>query len=452
MSIPSSESLTSLSPLLIANRGEIACRVIETARKLGIQTIAVCSTADEASRHVAEADSYHVIGPPPPAESYLDIASIMRAATFGGARAVHPGYGFLAESAPFARAVEAAGMTWVGPSPESIATVGDKNAARSRMAEADVPVGAGGPVADDSDAVALAAEIGFPVMLKASAGGGGIGMHIIEDPAALLPAIDKARDQALRFFGGGGLLLEKYYPDARHIEVQILGMPDGQVVTFLERDCSVQRRHQKVVEETPAPGIGEELRERLQTAASEGARAIGYQNAGTFEFLLHGDEFSFLEVNARIQVEHPVTEAVHGVDLVEQQLRIAGGGTRTPTLDDAQPKGHAIELRVYAEDPQRFLPRPGPVTEWIEPTGDGIRVDSGYRKGDEITPFYDPLLAKVVAWGQSRPDAILRARRAAGEFVIDGVETNLPFLEEVLTTPSFVQGAYTTNLVSMMRS
>ena len=436
--------------LLIANRGEIARRIIRTARRLGLATIAVHSEADAGAAHVHEADRSVCIGPAPARDSYLRVEAILEAARATGAQAVHPGYGFLSESAGFARAVMQAGLVWVGPAPETIEAVGDKAAARRLMSAHGLPVNPGGAVADAAEAAALAERVGFPLLVKPAAGGGGVGMKIVRDADALWSVCERTRDQALRFFGGGGLLLERYLEGARHVEVQILGLADGRVLALGERDCSVQRRFQKVVEETPSPGLSPALRTRMLAACVTAAERLGYRGAGTIECLAAGDEFVFLEVNARLQVEHPVTELVTGLDLVEAQLRIAAGEAWAPP-EGLRSGGHAIELRVYAEDPVRFLPGPGRIAVWREPEGAGVRVDAGYRAGDEVTAHYDPLLAKLCLWGADRGEALDRARRAVAEFRIEGPRCNLPFLAEVLEHPDFVSGAYDTGLVGRMR-
>jgi acetyl-CoA carboxylase, biotin carboxylase subunit len=394
------------------------------------------------------------IGPASPKESYLDGQKVIEAAHQSGAQAVHPGYGFLAENAQFATAVIGSGLAWVGPSPDCIDAMGSKINARNLMAAAGVPVAAGSaePVNDVDTAVALAAGIGYPVMVKASAGGGGIGMGVADDEHELRAAFGTAASRAERFFGDPAILLERYLPSARHVEVQILGLADGRVVALGERDCSVQRRHQKVVEETPSPGVSAELRERMLAAAVRAGEAVGYRNAGTVECLVADGEFVFLEMNTRLQVEHPVTELVTGVDIVEQQLRIAAGEPVTFDPDAVRPNGHAIEFRVYAEDPRRFLPSPGVITTWVEPTGDGVRVDSGYEAGTTVTPFYDPLLAKLCVHGGDRAHALERARSAVAAFEIEGPKTNLPLFAELLDDPSFVSGDYDTSIVGRLRA
>src|SRR5215468_10358290 len=372
-----------LNSVLVANRGEIARRIIATARRLGIRAVAVYSEADQGLPFVAEADEAVPIGPPPPAKSYLDSGAVLAAARRAGAAAIHPGYGFLSENPQFAREVLAAGLTWVGPPPGAIEQMGDKINARNLMARAGVPVAAGTtePVTSADAAVAEADRIGYPVMVKAAAGGGGIGMSAVSDPAGLRAAFETARTRAERFFGNPAILLERYISRARHVEVQILGLADGRVLALGERDCSVQRRHQKIAEETPSPGVSPALRERMLAAAVKAGEAVGYRGAGTVECLVDvatGD-FMFLEMNTRLQVEHPVTELVTGLDLVEEQLRAAAG--EPPGFDpDAPPRpvGHAVEFRVYAEDPVHFRPGPGAITGWQEPVGDGVRVDAGY--------------------------------------------------------------------------
>jgi len=442
--------------VLIANRGEIARRIIRTARRMGVKAIAVYSDADSELPYVREADEAVYIGASAPAQSYLDSVLLLDVARTTGVAAIHPGYGFLAESPGFATAVIAAGLTWIGPAPEAIEQMGDKIRARNLMAAAGVPVapGSSAPVADADAAVAEASRIGYPVMVKAAAGGGGIGMSAAADEGALRSAFDTARSRAERFFGSPEILLERYLPRARHVEVQILGLADGRLLALGERDCSVQRRHQKVAEETPSPGVSPALRSRMLAAAVRAGEAVGYRGAGTVECLVDVEtgSFVFLEMNTRLQVEHPVTELVTGIDLVEQQFLIAAG---EPVSFDADSpvaaSGHAIELRVYAEDPKRFLPSPGAITAWSEPSGPGVRVDAGYAAGSTVTLFYDPLLAKLCVHGATREQALDRARAAVAAFRIEGLKTNLPFHAELLEHPSFVSGDYDTALVSRMR-
>ncbi|GIF70397.1 biotin carboxylase [Asanoa ishikariensis] len=444
-----------IESLLVANRGEIARRVIRTARRLGVRTIAVYSEADADLPFVTEADEAVLIGPASVAQSYRNVEALLAAAKTTGAQAVHPGYGFLSENAEFARAVEAAGLIWVGPSPEAISAMGDKINARNLMAAAGVPVAPGttDPAASVDAAVSAAAEIGYPVMVKAAAGGGGMGMGVAVDEAALRTEYDKVRAFAERMFGDGAVLIERYFPRVRHVEVQILGLADGTVVALGERECSVQRRNQKLAEESPSPAVSPELRARLLAAAVRAGEAVGYRNAGTVECLLEPatGEFFFLEMNTRLQVEHPVTELVYGVDLVEEQLRVASG--LPPAFDPAAlaPRGHAIELRINAEDPKRFLPGPGAVTTWVEPAGEGVRVDSGYAAGTTVTPFYDSLMAKLVVYGDDRAQALERARAAVAAFEIVGPKQNLPFFAELLDNAEFRSGDYDTGIVARMR-
>jgi acetyl-CoA carboxylase, biotin carboxylase subunit len=444
-----------LESVLVANRGEIARRVIRTARRMGIRTVAVYSDADADLPYVREADQAVRIGPAQPAKSYLDAAAILEAAAKTGAKAVHPGYGFLAENADFARQVGAAGLTWVGPDPAAIEQMGDKIRARNLMEKAGVPVSPGSrePVTDVAAALAEADRIGYPVMVKAAAGGGGIGMGVAAGPDGLQAAFETARSRAERFFGSPEILLERYVQRARHVEVQILGLADGRVLALGERDCSVQRRHQKVAEETPSPGVSATLREQMLAAAVRAGEAVGYQSAGTVECLVDTDagSFVFLEMNTRLQVEHPVTELVTGIDLVEQQFLIAAGQPLSFDPAAVTPAGHALELRIYAEDPVRFLPGPGTITQWDEPEGDGIRVDAGYQAGNTVTPFYDPLMAKLCVYGADREQALHRARDAVAAFVIAGPKTNLAFHAELLTSPEFVSGDYDTSLISRLR-
>ncbi|GHJ12223.1 acetyl-CoA carboxylase biotin carboxylase subunit [Micromonospora sp. AKA38] len=441
--------------LLVANRGEIARRVIRTARRLGVRAIAVHSEADADLPFVTEADEAVCVGPANPALSYRNVEAILDAARSTGAQAIHPGYGFLSENADFARTVEGAGLVWVGPGADAITAMGDKINARNLMAAAGVPVAPGTtePAADLDAAVTAAAEIGYPVMVKAAAGGGGMGMGVAVDEAALRTEYDKVRAFAERMFGDGSVLIERYFPRVRHVEVQILGLADGRVVALGERECSVQRRNQKLVEESPSPAVSEELRARFLAAAVRAGEAVGYRNAGTVECLLDPttQEFFFLEMNTRLQVEHPVTEYVYGVDLVEEQLRVAAGLPPTFDPDALTPRGHAIELRINAEDPKRFLPGPGAITTWNEPSGTGVRVDSGYVAGNTVTPFYDSLLAKLIVSGDTREEAVERARAAVAQFEVAGPKCNLPFFAELLENPEFRSGDYDTGIVSRMR-
>jgi len=439
-----------IESLLVANRGEIARRVIRTAKRLNIRTVAVYSEADAGLPFVVEADEAIGIGAP---QSYRNGEAILAAAKQSNAQAIHPGYGFLSENADFARAVETNGLIWVGPPADAIRAMGDKINARNLMAEAGVPVAPGthDPAATVEAAVEAAATIGYPVMVKAAAGGGGMGMAVADDEAGLRTQFDKVRAFAERMFGDGSVLIERYFPRVRHVEVQILGLADGRVIALSERECSVQRRNQKLVEEAPSPAVSASLRKDLLAAAVKAGEAVGYRNAGTVECLLDPatGEFFFLEMNTRLQVEHPITELIHGTDLVEQQLRIASG--LDINFDTEKTSGHAIELRINAEDPKRFLPGPGKVATWVEPTGEGVRVDSGYAEGTTVTPHYDSLMAKLIVFGTDRSDAIAKARAAVAGFQIAGPKNNLPFFAELLDNAEFLAGDYDTGIVSRMR-
>jgi acetyl-CoA carboxylase, biotin carboxylase subunit len=445
-----------IGSLLVANRGEIARRVIRTAKRLGVRTIAVYSEADAGMPFVLEADEAVLVGPANPAHSYRNTEAILAAAKSTGAEAIHPGYGFLSENADFARAVTQAGLIWVGPSPEAILAMGDKINARNLMADAGVPVAPGtvDPAATVEAAIAEADRIGYPVMVKAAAGGGGMGMASAADEDALRIEYEKVRGFAERMFGDGSVLIERFFPRVRHIEVQILGLADGRVVALGERECSVQRRNQKILEETPSPAVDVDLRARLCAAAVRAGEAVGYRNAGTVECLLDpttGD-FFFLEMNTRLQVEHPITELVYGVDLVEEQLRVASGMEPGFDVTAIAPRGHAIEMRVNAEDPKRFLPGPGAISAWVEPSGEGVRVDAGYAAGTTVTQNYDSLMAKLIVFGQDRSSAIERAGKAAASFEITGPKCNLPFFGELFENPEFVSGDYDTGIIGRMRA
>ncbi|MFC9358338.1 acetyl/propionyl/methylcrotonyl-CoA carboxylase subunit alpha [Rhodococcus sp. NPDC057014] len=440
--------------LLVANRGEIARRIISTANTLGVRTVAVYHKVDADLPYIGEADQAVQLEGDTPVQAYLDGAQIVRIAQQAGATAVHPGYGFLAENADFARLVTQSGLTWVGPSAEVIEVMGDKVESRRVVAAAGVPISGdvGAALETGDEAVAEAGRLGYPVMVKASAGGGGIGMAVAHDEEGLRKAFENTKSMAARSFGSDRVFVERYVSSARHVEIQILGLEDGSIVALGERDCSTQRRHQKLIEESPAPHLDPALRNRLVESSIAAARAVGYRNAGTVEFLLDAvtGDFVFLEMNTRIQVEHPITELTHGVDLVEQQLSIAVSGTTTPGFAPVS-RGHAIELRICAEDPKRFFPRPGPIDVWQEPTGPGIRVDSGYTAGTEVTPHFDSLLAKVCAFGATREEARARALAACREFVIEGLVTNKPFLEQVLGSEEFTSGRYDTGVVEKIQ-
>jgi len=436
--------------VLIANRGEIAVRVMHTCRRLGIGTVAVYSRADRAALHPRVADKAVEIGPPPASESYLVAERVIQAALDTGAEAIHPGYGFLAENAAFARAVDEAGLIWIGPPPEAIERMGDKLAARRTAEAAEVPVVPGSPVLDDAKtAKSWAEDVGYPVLLKASAGGGGKGMRVVQSEDALAAAFERARSEAGRSFGNPAVYLEKYVPHAKHIEMQVFSDAAGHHVWLGERECSIQRRHQKLIEESPSAALSEAERERIAEAAAALARGCDYLNAGTVEFLYDADAeaFYFLEMNTRLQVEHPVTEMVTGEDLVEWQLRVAHGESLPTTQDEIERHGVALECRVYAEDPQDFLPATGRLRAFAPPSGDGVRLDSGVEEGDLVSSFYDPLLAKLVVHGRNRSEAVARMSGALDTFAIAGVTTNLAFHRAVMDVSAFQQGAHLTDFI-----
>ena len=432
--------------ILIANRGEIAVRIIRAAREFGVRSIAVYSEPDRLSPHVLEADEAYLLGPAPSSESYLRVDRILEVAERSGAEAVHPGYGFLAERAPFAQAVEDAGLVFVGPRPETIAAMGDKTEARRRMSEAGVPIVPGlVDAVDDVDAALEAAQsIGYPVLLKAASGGGGKGMRVIDAPEDLPGAFEGARREALGAFGDDAVYLERYLDRPRHVEIQILGDEHGNVVHLAERECSIQRRHQKLIEEAPSPVLTPAIRAEMGRAAVLAGEAVSYRGAGTVEFLYQDGEFFFLEMNTRIQVEHPVTEFITGHDLVAWQLRIASGEALDFTQDDIVLSGHSIECRITSEDPFRgFMPSTGPVTHLELPAGPGVRWDGGIQEGFDVSLHYDPLLAKLVVHAPSREAAIRRMARALDELVISGVETSAPFHRRVMDDPDFQAGDLT---------
>jgi acetyl-CoA carboxylase biotin carboxylase subunit len=444
----------SIRRLLIANRGEIAVRIIRACRELGIATIAVYSEADADARQVREADVAVAIGPAPARDSYLNIAKLLEAARATGADAVHPGYGFLSERAPFARAVEEAGLTFVGPPAAALEKMGSKTGARRIMEGAGVPVVPGESPPDQSEASlsAAAARVGYPVLVKPSAGGGGIGMKVARDARELSAALTAARREARAAFGDDTLYVERLIERPRHVEIQVFADAHGHTVHLFERECSAQRRHQKMVEESPCQALSPAVRERMGAAAIAASEAVGYRNAGTCEFLLEGDgdeaRFYFLEMNTRLQVEHPVTECVVGVDLVHAQLRVAAGEPLPFTQGALAQRGHAIECRVYAEDPARgFLPQAGTILLYREPQGPGIRIDSGVRQGSIIPVHYDPLLAKLVVWAESRDAARRRAIAALRDFAILGIGTNIPFLLPILEHPDFVNASIDTGFL-----
>ncbi|MGD9618072.1 MAG: acetyl-CoA carboxylase biotin carboxylase subunit [Alphaproteobacteria bacterium] len=444
------------SKILIANRGEIACRVIRTARRMGIATVAVYSEADAGALHVAMADEARLIGPPSPRQSYLNIEAITAAARDSGAEAVHPGYGFLSENAEFAETCAAAGIVFIGPSPQAIRAMGSKAAAKALMEAHGVPVVPGYHGADQEDArlAAEAERIGFPVMIKASAGGGGRGMRVVANAAEFPRALDGARREAKGAFDDDTVLIERYLERPRHIEVQVFGDSYGNIVHLFERDCSIQRRHQKIVEEAPAPGLSRERRLHLGETAVAAARAVGYIGAGTVEFIAEddGERFYFMEMNTRLQVEHPVTEAVTGLDLVEWQLRVAAGEGLPLRQDEIALSGHAIEVRLYAENPARgFLPATGRLHRLHLPQGDAIRVDTGVRADDLVTAFYDPMIAKIIAHGEDRAASRARLARGLAETAVLGVATNLGFLARVVADADFAAGAVDTGFIERRR-
>jgi acetyl-CoA carboxylase biotin carboxylase subunit len=442
-----------LKSVLIANRGEIARRIIRTARLLGIETIAVYSNMDEKFLFVQEADKALRIGEAKPRDSYLNIDKIIAVAKEAGAGAIHPGYGFLSERWEFAQRCETEGLIFIGPNSEVIRRMGDKHRSREIATSLGIPIPPGsGILGNVEEAKKWATELSFPVIFKASAGGGGIGMMKVEKEEEVAEAFDTATSRARLAFGDDRVYVEKYLESPHHIEIQILGDKDGNVVTFPERECSVQRRHQKVIEESPSPFATDGLRHEVRQAARLLAQGIGYTNAGTVEFVVDGQrKFYFLEINARLQVEHPITEMITGTDLVEQQIRIASGEPLSLGEENLGLKGWAIESRIYAEDSENFYPSPGTITKYIEPRGEGIRVDSGYQAGDTVSQFYDPLIAKLVVWGQDRNQAIMRVQHALDNYEITGVKNNIPFLRRAFDSGVFKSGNYDTHFISKLK-
>ena len=435
-----------LNKVLVANRGEIALRVIRACQELEIPAVAVYSDADEEALHVRHADEAVRIGPPPAGKSYLNVEALIEAAKETGAEGIHPGYGFLAENASFAAACRDAGLTFIGPSAEAIEKMGNKSAARRIATEADVPVVPGSEEsASDDDAVETAEEIGYPVMVKAAAGGGGRGIRVAENEEELRKAMRVARQEAEKAFGDGSLYLEKLLVGPRHVEVQVMGDHEGNVIHLYERECSMQRRRQKILEEAPSPGISPEVREKMTGAAVRLAREVGYTSAGTVEFLVEGEEFYFIEMNTRIQVEHPVTETLTGVDLVKEQLRIASGDPLSLKQEDVPFNGWAMEFRINAEDPEKdFMPSPGEISFLDVPGGPGVRVDSAIYQGYKIPPFYDSLVGKLIVWALTREEAINRARRALREYRLEGIKTTIPLHLRLLEDDAFRSGEYHT--------
>ena len=437
-----------IKKILVANRGEIACRIIKACKEMQISTVAVYSDVDSESPHVLMADEAILIGPANPSESYLDFDKIVDAAKQTNSDAIHPGYGFLSENGDFAKYVNDSDLVFIGPDPDTIKLMGDKAESKKMMAEAGVPTipGNDGELSGNVDAVAR--DIGYPLMVKAAAGGGGKGMRIVESPEGLESAIEAASSEARNSFGNDTLILEKYLDQPRHLEVQILGDQQGNVIHLYERECSIQRRHQKIIEESPSPAINNKLRKMMGDAAVKAAKAVNYSNAGTVEFLFQDGKFYFLEMNTRIQVEHGVTEMVCGIDLVKWQIRVADGEALDFTQNDIKQRGHSIECRVYAEDPSRdFLPTPGLVRKMILPEGSGIRNDVGVSEGQEVTSDYDPLLAKVVVLDSCRNSAINRMDYALSNFVILGLITNQPFLRDIMKSEPYCKASFSTRFV-----
>ncbi len=431
--------------VLIANRGEIAVRIIRACRELGVRTVAVFSEADRNALHAKIADEAICIGPASTAESYLNIKAILAACELTGADALHPGFGFLSENANFARMCARCGVTFIGPSPEAMLLMGDKATAKQTMRDADVPVvpGSDGLIGSVEEAAEIAAKVGYPVMIKASAGGGGRGIRRVDRPEELEDAITTAKREAQSFFGDDGVYLEKFIVDPRHVEVQLLADHYGNVVHLGERDCSLQRRNQKMVEECPCPVLSPEMRKKMGDAAVRAAIACGYENAGTVEFLLSGNDFYFMEMNTRIQVEHPVTEFVTGIDIVKMQLRIAAGELLPFSQEDIHMQGHAIECRINAENPaQGFRPSPGKITSLYMPGGPGIRIDTSVYSGYEITPYYDSMIAKLIAYAPTREEALMKMKWALAEFLVEGVDTNIDFQLKLLRDPDVETADY----------
>ncbi|WP_163526130.1 acetyl-CoA carboxylase biotin carboxylase subunit [Halobacillus ihumii] len=438
------------SKILIANRGEIASRVIRTCARLNIKTVAVYSEADQHAPYVEEADESYLIGKPRVNESYLNADKIIQVAQKSGAEAIHPGYGLLSENADFARKVREAGITFIGPSADVMAKMGDKIAARNEMKQAGVPIvpGTEEAVADVEAAKTTAKDFGYPLMLKAAAGGGGIGMQAVQNEQELEKAFEGNQKRAETFFGNGKMFMEKQIIDPRHIEIQVLADEFGNAVHLFERECSIQRRHQKVVEEAPSPFLSEKTRQQMGESALKAVHSLGYANAGTIEFLVDEEEnYYFLEMNTRLQVEHPVTEEITGLDLVEQQLRIAAGEKLAITQDDLSIQGHAIEVRIYAEDSNTFFPSPGQITNLVLPQGEGIRHELAVHGDSQVTPFYDPMIAKLVVSGASREEAIDRLTKALHQYEVQGIKNNVMMLKRIITHEKFKQGDTKTSFI-----
>ncbi|MBZ5759961.1 MULTISPECIES: acetyl-CoA carboxylase biotin carboxylase subunit [Rhizobium] len=433
-----------ISKILIANRGEIALRVLRACKELGIPCVAVHSTADADAMHVRLADESVCIGPPQARDSYLNIHQIVAACEITGADAVHPGYGFLSENAKFADILEAHGITFIGPTAEHIRLMGDKITAKLTAVELGIPVvpGSDGEVKTEADAIKTAAEIGYPVLIKATAGGGGRGMKLAHSPDDVLEAWSTARSESLAAFGNDAVYMEKYLTTPRHIEVQVFGDGEGNAIHLGERDCSLQRRHQKVWEEANSPALNVEQRMKIGQICADAMKKLKYRGAGTIEFLYENGEFYFIEMNTRLQVEHPVTEAITGIDLVHEQIRVASGGGLSVTQDEVHFQGHAIECRINAEDARTFVPSPGTITHFHAPGGLGVRIDSGVYQGYKIPPYYDSLIGKLIVHGRTRVECMMRLRRALDEFVVDGIKTTLPLFQDLVSNQDIANGDY----------
>jgi len=445
--------MSSIKKVLIANRGEIALRILRACKELDIQTVAVYSTADKDLKHVRLADEAVCIGPHPSINSYLNIPAIISAAELTHADAIHPGYGFLSENADFADQVEQSGFIFIGPRPENIRVMGDKVAAIEAMQNSGVPCVPGSNGALDNNAkrsLKIAKEIGLPIIIKASGGGGGRGMRVVESEKDLASSIELTKTEALSFFGNDEVYMEKFLTTPRHVEVQVLADQHGNAIHLGERDCSMQRRHQKVVEEAPAPGISEQLRNKIGSICAEACKQINYRGAGTFEFLFDNDEFYFIEMNTRVQVEHPVTEMITGVDIVREQILIAGGDKLSLTQDQVQIRGHAVECRINAEDPVTFMPSPGKITQYHAAGGLGVRIDSHVYNGYNVPPYYDSMIGKVITFGENRSNAIIKMQNALDEMVIDGIKTNIPLQRKIMADKTFKKGGMNIHYLEKM--
>jgi len=445
--------MSSIKKVLIANRGEIALRILRACKELDIQTVAVYSTADKDLKHVRLADEAVCIGPHPSINSYLNIPAIISAAELTHADAIHPGYGFLSENADFADQVEQSGFIFIGPRSENIKVMGDKVAAIEAMQNSGVPCVPGSNGALDNNekrSLKIAKEIGLPIIIKASGGGGGRGMRVVESEKDLASSIELTKTEALSFFGNDEVYMEKFLTTPRHVEVQVLADQHGNAIHLGERDCSMQRRHQKVVEEAPAPGISEELRNKIGSICAEACKQINYRGAGTFEFLFDNDEFYFIEMNTRVQVEHPVTEMITGVDIVREQILIAGGDKLSLTQDQVQIRGHAVECRINAEDPVTFMPSPGKITQYHAAGGLGVRIDSHVYNGYNVPPYYDSMIGKVITFGENRTNAIIKMQNALDEMVIDGIKTNIPLQRKIMADKTFKKGGMNIHYLEKM--